>query len=344
MNATDQSAAGARSGWLRRLGRIVLWGALALAALLCFVWATLALQLDGPGRVGAVAYVLVSLGLLVFLRPRRRGLLTAAGLFVAVLLWWLSIAPRNDRDWLADVSRLPSARIDGDRLTVTNLRNFEYRSETDFVPHWEERNYDLSRLTGVDLAVCDWGAGLIVHTMMSWEFAGGEHLIMSIETRKEVGESYSPLGGLYRQFELYYVVGDERDLIGVRTNLRGEHVRLYRLVNSPAQARALLVSYAERINHLAAEPAWYNAVTHNCTTSIRLHAVELGIERPWNWRILVNGCGEELLYMRAMVNTSLPFEELRARSDITERARAAGTASDFSERIREGLPARPSGT
>lgn len=344
MSATDRSDEGDRAGWLRRIARGALWAVLVLAALVCSAWAALALLLDGPGRVAAVAYILVSLGLVVFLRPRRRGLFATLGLFVAVLLWWLSIEPRNDRDWLADVSRLSSLRIDGDRLTVTNLRNFEYRSETDFVPHWEERDYDLSRLTGVDLAVCDWGAGLIVHTMLSWEFGSGEHLIVSIETRKEVGESYSALRGFFRQFELYYVVGDERDLIGVRTDLRGEHVRLYRLVHSPAQARALLVSYADQINRLADEPAWYNALTHNCTTSIRLHAVELGIERPWNWRMLINGYGEELLYMRAMVNTSLPFEELRARSDVTERARAAGTAPDFSERIRAGLPARPSGT
>jgi hypothetical protein len=278
---------------------------------------------------------------ILFVRPRRRGLAIAAAIFGVVLVWWLSIAPSNDRDWLPDVSRLPAARIDGDRLTVTNLRNFEYRTETDFVPHWEERNYDLSSITGVDLGVSDWGAGPIVHTMLSWQFENSDPLIISIETRKEVGEGYSALRGFFRQFELYYVVGDERDVIGVRTNLRGERVRLYRLANSPAEARAVLVSYAERINHLVEEPAWYNALTHNCTTSIRLHAVDLGIEHPWNWRVLINGYAEELLYMRSMVNTSLPFEELRVLSDITERAQAAGTAPDFSTRIRVGLPLRP---
>jgi hypothetical protein len=338
LNASEPRA---NASWLRRVGRIALRGALALAALLCLAWGSLALLLDGPGRILAGAYALASLALLVFVRPRRRGRLACAGLFVLVLGWWLSIEPRNDRDWLPDVSQLATARVEGDRLTVTNLRNFEYRSETDFVPRWEERSYDLARITGLDMVVCDWGEKLIVHTMVSWEFAGGEHLVVSIETRKEVGEGYSALRGFFRQFELYYVVGDERDLIGVRTNVRGERVRLYRLAVSPAHARAMLVAYAQRIDQLAEDPAWYNAFTHNCTTSIRLHAVELGLERPWNWRVLVNGHGEELLYMRKMVNTSLPFEELRARSDVTEAARPAGSGPDFSERIRAGLPPRP---
>jgi hypothetical protein len=264
-------------------------------------------------------------------------------LFALVLGWWLSIAPRNDRLWLADVSRLPAMRVEGQRLTVTNVRNFEYRSEQDFTARWEERSYDLSRLAGLDLAIGDWGAGLIVHTMLSWEFEGGEHLVVSIETRKEEGESYSALRGFFRQFELYYAVGDERDILGVRAGVRAERVRVYRLSLSPDRARSLLLSYAQRINRLAEEPAWYNAATHNCTTSIRLHAIELGIERPWDWRVLVNGRGEELLYSQGMVDTSLPFEELRARSDVTEAARAALGSPDFSARIRAGLPPRPRG-
>lgn len=335
--------ANAAPGWSRRIGRGALRLALLLLALPFIAWGGLALALDGPGRVVAWTYALVSLGLLVFVRPRRLGRLAGAGLFALVLGWWLSIEPRNDRDWLPDVSQLPTVRVEGNHLTVANVRNFEYRTESDFMPRWEERSYDLARVTGVDLAVCDWGEKLIVHTMMSWEFEGGEHLVISIETRKEAGESYSALRGFFRQFELYYVVGDERDLIGVRTGVRGERVRLYRLALAHEEARELLLSYAQRINRLAEEPDWYNALTHNCTTSIRLHAVELGIERPWDWRILVNGRGEELLYLRGMVDTSLPFEDLRARSDVTEAARAAGTSPEFSRLVRSALPPRPRG-
>lgn len=324
-----------------RAVRLALRTALALLALPFVGWAALALTLDGPGRAGALVYVLATLGVLAFLRPRRRAWLVAGGLFLLVLGWWLSLAPSNERAWLPDVARLPRMRLEGERLEVTNLRAFRYRSETDFEPSWEERSYDLASVTGLDLAVCDWGEKWIVHTILSWEFAGGEHLAISIETRKELGEGYSAVRGFFRQFELYYVVGDERDLLGVRTNVRGERVRLYRLDVAPAAARALLSSYAARVERLAREPAWYNAATHNCTTTIRLHAEELGAAHPWDWRILVNGKGEELLYERGQVDTALPFEELRARSDVTAAAQAAGEAPDFSARIRAGLPPRP---
>ncbi len=327
--------------FLRRAWRVLGWAALALAALLAFGWACLALSLDGPGRALACAYALGSVALPVFVRPRRWGWLACGCLFALVLGWWLSIEPRNDRHWLPEVSRLAATRVEGERLTVSNVRNFEYRSERDFTPRWEERTFDLSRLAGLDLFVCDWGAPMIVHTIMSWEFADGEHLAVSIETRKEEGEGYSAIRGLFRQFELYYAVGDERDLIGSRVGVRGEAVRLYRLDVPADQARELLLAYAHRIDGLAEEPVWYNAVTHNCTTSIRLHAAELGLEHPWNWRVLVNGRGEELLYMRRMVDTSLPFDELRRKSDISAAARAAGTSPDFSALIRRELPPRP---
>jgi hypothetical protein len=327
----------------RRILRLAGRAALALVALLVIAWGSVALAIDGPGRGAAYAYALVSAGVFGLVRPRYRGVLACFGLFFLVLAWWLGIAPRNDREWLPDVSRLAAARVEGDRMTVRNVRNFEYRSETDVTAQWEERTYDLSKVVGMDLFVCDWGAKGIVHTIASWEFQDGEHLAVSIETRKEVGETYSAVRGFFRQFELYYAVGDERDLIGVRAGLRGERVRLHRIAGTPEQARALLVDYMRRVDALNAEAAWYNAFTQNCTTSIRLHAVDIGIERPWDWRILVNGRGEELLYSRGQVNTSVPFDELRARSDVTAAARAALGEPDFSRIIRRDVLPRPDG-
>lgn len=320
--------------------RIALRALVVLGALPFVGWGFLALSLDGPGRIVGAVYALGSLVLLALLRPVR-GVSASAALFVLVLAWWLSIEPSNEREWLPEVRALPGMEVEGERLTVTNLRNFEYRSETDFTPRWEQRSYDLSQVVGVDLCVCDWGEEFIVHTMLSWEFQDGQQLCVSIETRKEVGEHYSAVRGFFRQFELYYAVGDERDLIGIRTSVRGEEVRLYRLKISPEQARALLLDYAGVIERLNDEPAWYNAFSHNCTTSIRLHAKHLQIERPWNWRILINGRGEELLYMRGMVNTSLSFEELLAQSDVSAAANAALGSADFSRRIRAGIPTRP---
>lgn len=330
-----------RLGGLHRVLRGLARVFATLVVLLATAWGALALELDGPGRPAAAAYLALTLVAALLGRRAKRARLAALVPFALVLAWWWTLAPRNDRAWLPDVARLAELELDGDRLRVRNLRNFTYRSDTDLDERWEEREYDLAGVRGVDLAVCDWGATGIVHTFLSWEFVAGPPLAISIETRKEVGESYSALRGFFRQYELYYAVADERDVLAVRTNVRGERVRLYRLDTPPGEARALLEAYARRITALAREPAWYNALTHNCTTSIRMHVLELGTARPWDWRLLLNGFGEELLYERGQVDTTLAFEELRAQSDVTGAAQAAGNATDFSARIRAGLPARP---
>ena len=258
------------------------------------------------------------------------------------LLWYAGVEPSNDRDWMPDVARPPVAVFDGDRVTIRNIRNFHYRSETDYDERWEERTYDLSKLEGVDLFLSYWGSPSIAHTIVSWEFADSLPLAISIETRKEKGESYSTVRGFFREYELYYVVADERDLVGLRTNHRGEHTYLYRVGMSRDAARALLVDYLEEVNRLAEHPKWYNALTHNCTTTIRKHIQHVSAGNPWNWRILVNGYLDELMYERGTIDTSRPFAEMKALSEITERAKAAGDDAAFSERIREGIPKAPS--
>lgn len=306
-------------------------------------WSMAALWFDGPASRGfagllAAGFALAALGILIRLRPWRVAA-GAFGLLVAmVLLWWLSLSPSNDRDWQLDVARPARATIEGDLLTIENVRNFHYRSETDYDEHWETRTYDLSKLRGVDMFFSFWGSPMIAHTIVSWEFEDGPPLAISIETRKEKGESYSAILGFFRQFELYYVVSDERDIVALRTNQRGEEVYLYRLKTPVSTARAVLLEYVRKINELAEHPRWYNAFSHNCTTQIRHHVQQVAPENPFSWKILVNGFLPELGYDRGTIDTSLPFEELRERSDITERARAAGGDPSFSDRIREGLP------
>ena len=256
-------------------------------------------------------------------------------MFVAVLVWWLNIAPSNDREWSPDVAKLPRVVIDGDLVTVYNVRNFEYESESRFTERWETRTYDLSRLTGIDFYFSYWGSPHIAHTIASWDFGDGRPLAISIETRKEVGEEYSSVLGFFRQFELYYVVADERDVIGVRTNHRGELVRRYRLRTPPDIARVILLDYFKDINRLVDTPSWYNAISQNCTTTIRHHVKHVARVHLLNWRLLVNGHLDELGYMRGNIDNDLPFEEVRARADITERAQAAGNAADFSVQIRK---------
>lgn len=322
-----------------------LLGVAVLLVLLANAWSLAAVWIDGRDDFAAwLALVSGGVGA-AWIAWRPRGLapkVAAGGLpFLFVLGWWLSLEASNDREWLTDVARLPQAEIDGDRLVVRNVRNFAYApgSEEIAEERWETRTWDLSQLEGVDLYMSYWGSPMIAHTIASWDFGDdAPPLAISIETRKEVGEAYSAVLGFFRQFELYYVVADERDVVGVRTNHRGETVRLYRTTAKPELAKAILLDYLAEINALHEAPVWYNAATQNCTTTIRHHVRHVARGHPFDYRILVNGRLDELGYERGNVDTRLPFEELRKRSDIGERARAAAGRPDFSKRIREGLP------
>ena len=184
-------------------------------------------------------------------------------------------------------------------------------------------------------------ARAIAHTILSWQFEDAAPLAISIETRKEVGEDYSALRGFFRQFELYYVIADERDLIRLRTNFRGEDTYLYRHRLPPARARALLLDYLAKVNRLEKEPDWYNAFTQNCTTAIFLHIRDVGVPSAWNWKMFLNGYIDETMYQRGAINRSLAFDRLRERSAISSIARAIESPADFSTSIRAGLPERP---
>jgi len=286
--------------------------------------------------------VLGTLGAFLLLPNRRRTLLGFGAAFAALLLWWTSIEPANERDWQPEVAVLPYATQDGDLVTLHNVRNFDYRSEQDFVARYDERTFDLRALDAVDLIAVYWAGDAIAHIIVSFGFAG-EHVAVSIETRKEVGEAYSSLAGFFRRYELIYVVGDERDLIGVRTSYREprEQVYLYRTRASPATARRLFLEYVGKINQLAEQPEFYNTLTTNCTTDVWWLVRALSGALPLDWRVLLSGYFPDYVYDLGALDTSLPFAALKAQSLITDKAQAADQAADFSTRIREGLPQPP---
>jgi hypothetical protein len=275
---------------------------------------------------------------LLLVRPLWRVLAGILAAFVVVLAAWLAIRPSNERDWQPDVATLAFADIRGDQVTVHNVRNAEYRTETDYTVRLEDRTLDLSRLRSLDIFLIYWGSPLIAHTIMSWGFEGDRYLAISIETRKEKGEEYSALRGFFRQYELVFVVADERDVVRLRTNYRGEDVYVYRLDAPPEGARLLLLRYLEAVNRLRERPEWYNALTENCTTAIQRLAGPYERRSWWSWKLFVNGYLDELAYDIGAIDRSLPFSVLKARSRVNERAKAAGNDPRFSARIREGLP------
>ena len=325
--------------------RVIRWiGVLLvlLTAIIAIAWAFGAVWFDAPfgnaNKVVAGLLAVASAAALVFVRPLWRKIGAVALLFAGVLIWWLTLSPTNDSDWQPDVAQLAWADINGDEFTFHNVRNCDYRTATDYTPHWDTRTVRLSQITGIDLAIDYWGSPWIAHPIVSFQFADAPPLCFSIETRKRVGQTYSTIGGLYRQYTLIYVVSDERDVIRLRTNYRHENIYLYHLTVSTDRARERLLEYVRSLNALRAQPRWYNAITTNCTTSIRSqHPSKERI--PWDWRILLNGKGDELLYEEgALVTGGLPFAELKQSSLIDTRARAANDSPDFSKLIREGLP------
>ncbi len=336
----DRMADEKRMGLLARAlclaGMVASWGLIFIGVL----WAFGALWFDFPLAVlrpwvAAVFAVVVVLAV-ILVRPRWRAKLGIALGILLILAWWLTLQPRQYRDWKTEVAILPRATIDGDVVTLYQVRNFEYRSEDDFTPRYETRRVDLRNLRGADMFLNYWGSPYMAHPIMSYDFGKDGRVCFSIETRPEKSESYSALGGLYRQFELMYVVADERDVIGVRSNHReGEDVYLYRLKEK--SVRESFLEYVRTVNQLHDHPRWYNAITNNCTTAIREHRAASS-RMPWDYRLLVNGLGDQLFYERGMIDKSLPFAELRVLSRINDRAKAAGDAPDFSEKIREGLP------
>jgi hypothetical protein len=244
------------------------------------------------------------------LRKGKRGAWAAfLALFVMVMAAWsLLIPPSNTRNWQPDVALLPWVDIKENLITVHNVRNVEYRTETDYSVHHYERTFDLSQLQSVDLFLVYWGSPSIAHTMMSFGFKDGGYLAISIETRKELGEGYSAIKGFFKQFELTYVVADERDIVRLRSNYRtGEEVYLYRLNVSMDHARKVLLDYLREVNKLKDQPEWYRGILTNCTTSILRHTTPYNPDARFDWRLIANGYLDEMLYEQGKLDQTLPL-------------------------------------
>ncbi len=309
------------------------------------LWAGLA-AFFGPWSSPVAAAALAIAGasaLFATLRGRLVGpALAVFALALAVFgFFWSRVEPSNDRPWQPDVARLARATIEGDRVMLRNIRDFDYRSETDYDVRYYDATFDLRELEGVDLYTVHWMGDAIAHVMLSFVFAGDRYVTVSIETRKEIGESYDTIRGFFRQYELIYVVGDERDLVRLRTNVRKdpvEDVYLFRTGVSRASARRLFLDYLREINALNEQPEFYNTGTTNCTTNVYRHTQVNPGPHHFSWKILLSGYAAEYVYENGLLDTRLPFAELRRRSRVNPIALTADRAPDFSARIRAGLP------
>ncbi|MGP8165965.1 MAG: DUF4105 domain-containing protein [Steroidobacteraceae bacterium] len=309
------------------------------------IWGAFALWYQVPGGdalkiVAVVLWTVLSLAMLVALWHRRTalGLFGFSAAFAVLLVWWQQIPPSNDYIWADDVAQMTTGTVDGDRVALHNVRNFEWRSDSDYTQRWETRHYDLDHLTSVDMIMSYWSGPAIAHMLVSFGFDEVEHVVFSVEIRRKQGESFSEIGGFFKEFELSILAADERDGIRVRTNVRGEDDYLYR-VKMPASAmRSLFLAYIDQANRLADTPRFYNTVTANCTTLVYHMLKRIVGYLPLSYSLLLTGYLPQYVYRIGGLASRYSFEELRARGRITERAKAADHGGSFSADIRRGIP------
>jgi len=343
---TDLSSTPLRhpTGRLRKLVWMVLCILLSLLVSLAGAGAGLALwyQLQAPPQIKVAAFVFLALVTLAALRAlwqrRWKPLLWFVVFCAGMLSWWSTLKPSHDRIWADDVARLLHIDVAGSKVRLSNVRNFDWRSETDYTVRWENREYDLEHLVTADLVLSYWMGPAIAHTLVSFGFDDGRYLTFSVEIRKEKGESFSALGGFFRKFETVLVASDERDIVRVRSNVRGEDVYFYRLQVAPATLRQLFIGYAGEARKLEQAPQFYNTLTSNCTTIVFELARAINPQLPLDYRLLASGYLAAYAYDVGGLTPGFDYATLQARGRITERAIAAGNDARFSTLIRVGMP------
>jgi hypothetical protein len=311
----------------------------------CAIWGALALWFQARGgqalkTLSVLAWAGFSLTLMIAFWQGRTaaGVLTFSAAFGALLIWWRRIEPSNDRIWADDTAQMTTGTVDGNRVTLRNVRNFEWRSNTDYTRRWETRRYDLDRLDSVDMIMSYWRGPAIAHMLISFGFDDGEHVVFSVEIRRERTESYSEIGGFFKEFELSIIAADERDVIRVRTNVRGEDTYLYRLRMPVHAMRSLLLGYIEEANTLVRVPRFYNTLTVNCTTLVYHMMQRIVGYLPLSYRLILSGYLPEYVYRVGGLDRRYSLEELRERGRISERAKEADRRGAFSAHIRQGIP------
>jgi Domain of unknown function (DUF4105) len=316
--------------------------AASTGVILLTAWAAGALwfRLPGSGWPATVAAILALAGgltTLVVLWTAQAGpaLMAFAAAISAMFIWWSTIQPPIAADFAPDVMRQVSGTREGERLTLKDVRSFQWRSETDVTQDWDTRSYDLAGLRSLDLFMSHWDGGeAIAHMIMSFGFTDGRYLAWSVEVRRLRGGDFSPVGDLFKSNALVIIAAEERDVIGVRTNIRGEDVRRYRLNLSQGAIRATLLEFVAQANALATRPAFYNSLTTNCTTTVVAMMRATGATVPLDWRLLVNGHLPDYAFAQEALEPGLTLAVIKARAPVSAKALKAGLTDGYSQAIR----------
>ncbi|HTD75428.1 MAG TPA: DUF4105 domain-containing protein [Steroidobacteraceae bacterium] len=308
------------------------------------IWTGLALWYQAPGaqlkNTLMILWAAFNAGLLIVLWRGSAGLALAgfALAFVVVLIWWQRIRPTNQHDWADDVAQITRGTIDGQLVTLRNVRNFDWRSNTDYTQRWETRTYDLNRLRSVDMVMSYWDGWAIAHMLISFGFDDGQYVAFSVEVRRQKNMTYSEIGGFFKRDGLSIIAADERDVIRVRTNVRGEDDYLYRIRMPLSAMRSLFLGYVEQADNLVDTPRFYNTITVNCTTLVYHMMKRIVGYLPWSYRLLFTGYLPAYVYGVGGLDQRYTLAQLKTLGRITDRAKQSDRSDTFSEDIRKGIP------
>jgi hypothetical protein len=309
------------------------------------IWGCLALWYQVPGgralkSLSVALWVAFSLAMLIALW-QSRVLLGACGFAVAfggLLAWWQRLMPSNDRVWADDVAQMTTGTVEANHVTLRNVRNFDWHSNTNYTPRWETRSYNLEHLDSTDMILSYWSRRAIAHVLLSFGFGDGNHVVFSVEIRRQKSDGFSEIGGFFKEFELSVIAADERDVIRVRTNVRGEDDYLYRIRIPVSTMRSLFLAYVDQANSLVHAPRFYNTMSVNCTTLVYQMMKHIVGYLPLDYRLLLSGFLPEYVYSVGGLDMRHTLKELRAFGRITERAQKSDRSESFSADIRQGVP------
>jgi hypothetical protein len=245
------------------------------------------------------------------------------------------IQPSNDRNWSTDQEILPKIKINRDTVTIEDIRNFTYASTTSYTPAYYSASYQRGTVKRVWFIVEPFKGLGAAHTFLSFEFDDGRYLPISVEIRKEKGETFNPILGLMRQYELMYVIGDEQDLVKLRTNYRHDDVYMYPMKTTKERANELFEDMLIRAQETQASPEFYNTLTNTCTTNIVDHVNKVYYKRvPFDWSVLFPADADYYAYKLGLIDTNLPIGKIRGAYRINDLAERYANDADFSKRIR----------
>lgn len=322
------------------------------------LWVLLFIWVHQPFSVTlASAFILVWIvlvGLIFYIykkQPEQRAKVLTLYFFAfcVVLLIFFSMTAKNDRIWRPENTELMNFRFVDGQVEIDNVRNFIWQDNEQYEVQWEKRRYRLDDLQSVDLVISHFIPGPIAHVFVSFGFANGEYLSLSLEVREELGEGFSTIGGFFRQYELALVVGDENDLIFSRTNIRGEELYIYPLKMEQIEIQMMFLEYLNKANRLRHQPRWYNTLVSNCTTILFDLTEHATGSIPRDYRVLLPGLLPSYLYDHGLVSQAISLEQWRKMAHVNPKTKHLNTGlqtenTNFSKLIRQDLPRLESST